>query len=462
MPKPSLLAGAAEVDITPPMGVEMCGYGPYEKRVCTEVLDPLYARALWLQAGDDRLVIIAVDLCTIDIAIRDQVARDLHQRCGIGEECVMVAASHTHSGPAAQLMIGWGERDPGYVAKLPGLLVDAALKAQAALEPARLGCCRRRVTGVGVNREQEDLGPIDTAAQLMRVDRADGTALAAVVNFGAHPVVRYRYTSRISADFPGLLAAYIKVALPCAVPLFLQGPCGNVNAHDMRWWWERNDVGTRQKLCDMRTGDVAKRLGDQVLPALREMETKAEARLSAAWRMLNIPCTAVDAHELESIIAQHRAAADRTTLSQLRPLHERMEDETELEEAWRDARFQVDAASYQLRLLASPPYQAEAPIQVMTIGDAAVVGWPAEVFVELGLELRQRSPVPLTFVVSSANHTVGYVPTPAAYESIGRPNQYGLYGVTRTPKIYGTLPFRADAGTMLIEETLDMLGGVRG
>ena len=47
-----LRAGAAKVNITPPMGVEMCGYGPYLKRQCTEVLDPLYANALWLEAND--------------------------------------------------------------------------------------------------------------------------------------------------------------------------------------------------------------------------------------------------------------------------------------------------------------------------------------------------------------------------------------------------------------------------
>jgi hypothetical protein len=52
----------------------MCGYGPYEKRVCTEVLDPLYARALWLEGPQGRLLLITADLCTIDASTRQQAA----------------------------------------------------------------------------------------------------------------------------------------------------------------------------------------------------------------------------------------------------------------------------------------------------------------------------------------------------------------------------------------------------
>lgn len=461
MPGSALLAGVAEVDITPPLGVELAGYGPYEKRVATEVLDPLYARALWLQRGEVALCVITVDLCAVDGSIRNEVARGLNEECGIDTGHIMLAVSHSHSAPSAQLMIGWGGRDPRYVGSLPSMLTQTALYARASCAPAKIGACRQRVTGVGINREQEPLGPIDTTAQLMRVDRADGAALAVVYNFGAHPVVRYRYSSRVSADWPGLVAAYLRLALPGAIAFFLQGPCGNVNAHETKWWWERSDVEIRQKVCDMRVGDVAQRFGDQIIPALQRIETRAEAELDADWSSIELPCILPDAAELRRVISEFVPVADQATLEELRPLHQRMEDETPFEEQWRYARFQTDWARHQLELTGHGSDREKVPLQVLRIGEAALVGWPAEVYVELGLELRQRSPIPLTFVASSANHTVGYIATPAAYESIGRPNQFGLYPVSRTPRIYGTLLFRADVGNILIEETLRALARLR-
>lgn len=457
----SLRAGVAEVDITPPMGVELSGYGMYEKRICTEILDRVYARALWLESGEESLVIITADLHSVDLATRNRVAEIVQDGSGLDPRRVMLAVSHTHSGPSAQSTIGWGELDRSYIVSLTALLAQAALEARAALQPAKLGACRCRVTGVGVNREQVELGPVDTSAQLMRVDTPDGTPLAAVVNFGAHPVVRYRFSGRVSADWPGAFSAYIRLAMSGASSLFLQGPSGNVNAHDIEWWWERDQPEIRQALCDIRVGDVAKRFIDQVLPALRRLETRAEVYLSTDWRVIDLPCTTPDRRKLEQVIAEYLPVAEQMTMEELRPLPVRLGNETKAEEDWRFARWQVDWARNQLRLLDTPPYRIEAPIQVFRIGDAALVGWPAEVYMELGLELRQRSPIPLTFVASCANWVLGYIATPAAYESYGKPNQFGTYPVERTPKLYGTLPLRADVGTILVNETLELLSGLQ-
>lgn len=454
IPQYAIKAGVAEVDITPLMGVEMCGYGPYQKRVCTDVLDPLYARALWLESNEDSILIISVDLCAMDIGTRDEVAKDVHKMCGIDKKNILIAASHTHSGPAVEPMTAWGENDQDYVASLPGLLVKAAAAARDSSVPAKIGFCRQRVNNVGVNREQ-DVGPIDTAAQLMRIDRMDGTPFAVIFNFGAHCAARYPFTTRISADWPGLVGAYIKIALPGTVALFLQGPCGNVNAFEMTF--DRTDISTQQKICDMRTGDMAKRFGDQILPALRRIETKPSAKLAAVWKTIELSCVPPDAGELRKLIDANIATADSMTHDALRPLYERILDETPEEIAWQEARFKVDAARHQLELIEHPPYQVAAPLQVIRIGEAVIVGWPGEIFVELGLELRQRSPFPLTFVASFANHVVGYIPTPAAYESKGRPHEFGHYPRCTTPMIYGTLPFRSDAGTIMVDETLHLL-----
>jgi hypothetical protein len=451
-----LQAGVSEVDITPPLGLEMAGYGPYEKRLCTEILDPLYVRALWLDSSGVRLLLITLDLIGIDLPLRNNVAGRIERACAIPAENVFLAASHTHSGPVTQPMLGWGECDPAYTARLAESIVQAAAQARARAVPARLGCERQRVQGVGVNREQPALGPTDTGAQLLRVDRADGSALAAVVNFGAHGVARYPYTARISADWPGLFTAALKLTLGVDSVLFLQGPCANINAHTMDF--QRDAVAERQKAADTRTGDVAMRLFTQVLPALQALETRPEPELRAVWTPARLPCVRPDASTLNATIERNRAAAERITLDALRPLHERMLNETPEEKKWRQARFEVDAARRQLELLEQGRDAVEAPIHVLRLGDAALVGWPGEIDVELGIELRQRSPIPLTFVSSFANDNVGYIPTPMAYESQGRPNQFGRYPTQITPLIYQQLPFRPDVGRILVEESLRLLG----
>jgi hypothetical protein len=61
-------------------------------------------------------------------------------------------------------------------------------------------------------------------------------------------------------------------------------------------------------------------------------------------------------------------------------------------------------------LLSEFPPQVSAPLQVLKIGELRVSAIPAEVFVEIGLGLKQRHPQ--TFTVSLANAYHGYLPTP--------------------------------------------------
>jgi hypothetical protein len=59
-------------------------------------------------------------------------------------------------------------------------------------------------------------------------------------------------------------------------------------------------------------------------------------------------------------------------------------------------------------------------VQALAIGDdLAIVGLPGEIFAELGLALRERSPFRHTLVLGLANEAIGYVPTGRAFEEGG-------------------------------------------
>lgn len=448
----TLAAGAGRIDITPPMGVEMCGYGPFEKRQCTEVLDPLYVRALWLDIDDQPLVIVTADLCSVDLSMRNGLAAIVEREYGVEPDRLLLVATHTHSGPATQYLIAWGEPDDAYVKSLPEQMAAAVRLARESAAPARLGATRQRVIGIGHNREQPAFGPLDPSTQLARIDRLDGSPLAALFNVGAHAVTRYPYTSRISADWPALAQAHLSAELGGAEIFFLQGCCGNINGHLMTFG--RTDVVNDQLVADMRAGDLAQRLCTQILPALEAIETADAARLDAVLHVAKLPCVLPDRDELLGIIAANEAVAAQQDYDAFPPLNQRLTSETEADRQWRSARFAVDAARRQLDLLDQGDTTADALIHLIRLDEMLIVGWPGEIYVELGLELRQRSPVPLTFVASFANDNVGYIPTPAAYESQGRPHAFGVYPTTSTPRIYGNLPFGPDVGTVLVQETL--------
>src|SRR5690349_2032153 len=124
-----LYAGACETDITPPLGVWMCGYA-FRPTGCTAIHDPLYARALVLNDGNSAIAILSMDLLGLDFDLVDAVRDGIQQETGIPGAAVMLAATHTHGGPNVGHLNCMGSRDPAYtdvlVRKLIGITVQAS------------------------------------------------------------------------------------------------------------------------------------------------------------------------------------------------------------------------------------------------------------------------------------------------------------------------------------------------
>jgi hypothetical protein len=82
------------------------------------------------------------------------------------------------------------------------------------------------------------------------------------------------------------------------------------------------------------------------------------------------------------------------------------------QEANRELRGLVEVYARETVLLDSYPREVDCVIQAMRIGDLAICAIPCEVFVEIGQELKQKSPFKPTFTISLANGYNGYLPTP--------------------------------------------------
>lgn len=398
----NLRAGAARVDITPPLGVEMWGYfnrsGPANGK-----LDPLFARVLALDDGRQSAAVITLDLGRSfgppQIAWLRDKARRQH---GVAE--VMLIASHTHSGPVID--DSYDDGVPEWEQRALEKIADSIGEAVSKLKPARIGVGLGQAT-LGHNRRvvQSDgsvkmlwrnstgqqTGMIDPIVGVIRVDDAQGNPMAILVNYACHPVVFGPDNLRYSADFPGAMARLVESSFDeKPICFFLQGAPGDINP--------LMDKTPLAENADAIKIEVGKQLGREVVRVARgikpEMPTTPEvAFLSEELRFRN--------------------------------------------------RWDLDSMR-QMLAMAFPPALAKryqryitpeivAPVTTLVINkQIALVGLPGEPFVGLQLLLKSRSPLPMTFMTGYTNGYYGYFPTISAAAS-------GGYGAS-------TLVTRVEAG----------------
>ncbi|MHB9009918.1 MAG: neutral/alkaline non-lysosomal ceramidase N-terminal domain-containing protein, partial [Limisphaerales bacterium] len=89
--------GVATTDITPPLGIPMAGY--YHARGADGVLDPLFSKALVIEADGQRAAFVTLDLIGVTRSITDQARAEIAKTTGIPGDHVMISATHAHTGP---------------------------------------------------------------------------------------------------------------------------------------------------------------------------------------------------------------------------------------------------------------------------------------------------------------------------------------------------------------------------
>jgi hypothetical protein len=228
-------AGAAEVDITPPAGIPMWGYGARHDMLSEGALDPLMAGAIVVEAGGEKLALVGIDIGRGPTReMMRSIRKEIAEKAGIRH--VLITGSHTHHGPVIELTdepgLGKGRFDAAvaYTKTLPRLLVEAILSADKALRPARIGVAS---TSVNLNRNRQskrEPKATDPMLAVVRFDDADGKPIAVLVNFAAHPVMTDPKILKYSADYPGFLKKKVASSLP-APCVFMQGAAGDMSAN---------------------------------------------------------------------------------------------------------------------------------------------------------------------------------------------------------------------------------------
>ena len=436
----TLKAGSASANITPPLGTRIPG--GFRPRYAENVDDELFAKAVVIDNGTTCIAIVTCDLIAIPERVADAAKARIADRCDIPPAHVMVNATHTHTAVAIADLLGVDE-DTEYTEWVPLKIADAVELAVWRRKPARIGFASVDEERITFNRrwhmkngtvrfnpgiENPDLvrptGTIDPEVAMMYVEATDdGTPISAVANFSLH-YIGTDNGNALSADYFGHFDRLMRHYLgDTCISLLWNAASGQINNTDFsgRTKWTASGHQQAVKMANVLAGHfiVEKQLmemhetldlsGDLATLTFQRKEITAED-LKIAEQVLSVPQGTYDAYEtgpFSWVVGE--------------PIPNAL----------------VDVYARECQRLAKLPAQMTAPVQVIRLGEAAIVALPGEVFVETGMNIKSRSDANPTFLVSLANGYIGYICTDKALIEEGG---YETWAAKSSLPAVGTVP----------------------
>ena len=228
--------GFWKVDITPPLGTELGGYAGY--RPCKGVHDPLHCRAVVLEQEGIRYALVQLELMCVDEALHARIAQAV-QPLGIGKECLIVCAIHSHAAPQGSIP-GEGPLDPvnnscivnkeafaDYMRSVVAAAAHACEEATARLEVFQVRAARGSRPQVGSERHTGAQPGGDLTVLQCRTE--SGRSLI-FYNFPCHPTVLSADNLLVSADCAG----GVEEKLGADMAVFLNGAAGDISTRFTR------------------------------------------------------------------------------------------------------------------------------------------------------------------------------------------------------------------------------------
>ncbi len=394
--------------ITPEIGSEMVGFGA-RNGAAQSVHDDLHARALVLDDGKTQAALVSVELLGVERQFADRVRARIEERTGIPAGNVVLAATHTHCGPATFIpFYNPAQRiDLSYLDRLSEEIVSSVEEARTACRPRRVRAGFVTVEGIAVNRRTDDGRPVDPNAGVLLIEEPDGSPAAVAVNFACHTTVLGPNTLAISGDFPFYTIRKLERALG-APALFFNGAEGDISVG------HKSDLSAVGVIAPFRTFEKAEELGlrlaDRVLEGVSGLDSE-EPELSVARLNVELP---LKRYAPLAKMKAEREAAEQALLN--------ITDDQELLRARQRSLFSLIEEHYSsLYENADRPEPKTLTVELtcVRIGQTALFSFPGEVFVAIALDIRDRSPFSRTMFLGLANDYIGYLHTANASASAG-------------------------------------------
>ncbi len=442
-------AGFARLDVTPPLGLPLVGY--FSHRVADGILDPLCVECVAVSDGTNAALIYSVDDLHLTNPFCAKAFQAITAATGIPRDRIFMHATHIHTGPSDWPRSGFTAAENAAVQLYADFriakIADAGRLALANLAPATIAVAKTTCKNISFIRRyrmkdgsvrtnpghrnpniKEALGTPDESLQLVRFRRT-GAPDIAIVNFGTHPdtVGGTKY----SADWPGFVRATFENGVGGGVTcLFLNGAQGDVNHHFLFPTPGRSALDLRKRQ-DPRA--YAAHMGRAV----------AGAAMSV-WDV----CEDIPAGAVRGCVSSVPMPSNLPTADELKWV--------ELFDAGRKSEIPLGSMeiatltgpSSRVRKLKGGPDHFDILVSSLAIGDAlAFAGLPCEPFVDIGRDIKAKSPFRTTIVACLTNGSEGYIPSTKAHA------EGGYEGLSSR--------FAAPTGDKLVAAQLDQLAKLK-
>ena len=433
-------AGFGKVDISPRIGVELCGYGAYLNRHSTRLLEPLYARALAVRKDGERWVLVSCDLIGFSASLVDAIRKRVHKQIGWHAHEVMVHATHTHSGPCTiSELTGWGTPDPLYLELLPRLVAKACIEAVQNLRPSSFFHAEVPAKGFSYNRElpaptrtnalvlegkwtAPQPEETDTTAHVMRVEQQK-KVVGFLSYFSCHPVVAGPNNREIHGDFVGIATNRVEQHYPGATGLFLQGAEGDINT---------NFVHGRRRETLRALEDFGARFAKVILQGIRAARPIKISDIRTSLTESPYHSAPISKDALHTKLTQAEAEIREATPSSTAP----------------NARMAMVFIRAFRSLLKHPWEPDPLTAQTFTLGPISFTGLPLELMHRIKRRFHAQKG-DLAFLLSVTNGFMGYAALREHYDPPAR------YSTSMVPYILGRPPFTPAMEDEVLTAALD-------
>ncbi|MBG87276.1 MAG: hypothetical protein CMO80_10300 [Verrucomicrobiales bacterium] len=448
----ALQAGAAAVDITPrvfPVNMP----GGFRANYATNAHDPLHARTLVFSDGKTTIAMIVADTISGSTEALDEAKAIASSKTGIATNHILFAATHTHSGVRTSYKTG-PEPEVAYRKRFVAGVAESIIKAHSALQPAQVGAAKHPLPEEVFNRRwhlkpgkmplnpfgkmdivkmnpgrspdvlDRAAGPTDPDVMIISVQNTRRRPLALFANYALH-YIGATPRGQVSADYFGEFARLMPARLrgdKNFVAMLSNGASGDINNIPFTVVRPPREPFEQVRIVASKTADAAWFASKKIRSYERD------ASVSMVERKIRL---------------DYRKPSEQQIAEAKKVLATKNKDEL--------ARLPRLAQNYASRTIQASERSGQLTIklQAIRIGDIAVVGIPFETFVEIGLELKAKSPFEQTMVIGLANGRHGYLPTP---------EQHKLGGYETW---LGTSIVQEDASAIIIRNLLEMLAELK-
>jgi len=379
---PDLCAGASKLKITPTEPVPLAGF--YDRQGLSEgVHDDLFVRTVVFESEGVEAVVISLDICILTNPFWEDMIDKIGHAFPLTKRRVFMNATHTHGGPAVADPEGQGFMDISFLNPNPHIelqrrfteslketILESIRVARGIVRPSRIGFATGSID-IGVNRREESpegkavagvnpSGPVDRNLHVIKIDTLDGDTVALLYNNGAHGVSMM--TREMTGDWPGLASQEIEAALGGdAVAAYISGAAGDVNPVYRGVKSFDSPYGTAQ--------DLARTVKDEVMTVAEGIVPEYQGPIIAQQREMTLP-----GKRYLGLIG-------------------------------------FDPAYDELAKDLSPAPPTELRMTALRIGELLIAGVNAEVFCEIGMEFKEKSPFDNSFFAGNTNGYQSYVLT---------------------------------------------------